>query len=389
MKALASACIGGSIGFGCGGPSDVATPSGPSDGVRSITQASANVWVDPATPFVALLMVDGAPTDEARALRAFLAEDVKNLYSRENCGVLPDPASWQPVDVRVVVIDASDPTRTLTPDAAPALSLISPNPTSEEETRFESALADAVLATEASETRPLLALAELEHWSRMLRAEVAPRSDVERRFMATVPSDIAVVAHIATTRDDESPGAPMDYRILVDMVHGLNGEPVPASCEDPPGQRFGGLYGASWGAASCDRATLFPDFCGDSFDSCVDWRPRARDDGQRDCRVLAHTPELGPCPRWAGWVDPLNSEGERVPLVVETESGQERVCEVLQLEGEALESCRTDLDCSDCDAGFCVTELAGTECFAWSYVRFTLGSNSAQPARLRITCDVE
>jgi len=118
-------------------------------------------------------------------------------------------------------------------------------------------------------------------------------------------------------------------------------------------------------------------------------RPVPREEGVAVCRILVELADDTACPEASGWSDPL-SGSEPKPRLRSTESGRRRTCEIRQLEGLALEACRTSEDCAECEPGWCVTDLPtllancpDSEPFPF---RFTGGSSEVLPGDAMITC---
>jgi hypothetical protein len=345
-----------------------------------------------ARPTVMLLVVDDAPTPDARELRAYLAEDLKATYPLpDSC----DPAEWRPESLEVVLISPSDPARTQTSESNPELRLVTPNATQAEITRWQTALGEAIRQAETADVQPFLAMAELDHWSRLLMGDAKPRSELERRFRASILKDAGIFARVATTRDDESSELSDDFPLY---FHGRglfwNAADVASVCSYAGPPRLTGQI-ASWRTAPCEEESFFDDrrldyACDPGDFPCFGGTPVVSSEGRAECRVLAHAYELERCPEWAGWVNPLDASGKRVRRTQNTEYGEVRICEVLQLEGAALDSCRTKESCADCDSGFCVPEASrSTLCTTLADFRFPFGSDVATTGHLEVKCNVD
>jgi len=147
--------------------------------------------------------------------------------------------------------------------------------------------------------------------------------------------------------------------------------------------------GSDYGSApSASGSQISWDFTLGQAPECLSRRVPV-DDGVGVCRLLVELEDDRACPEAAGWVDPL-SGSERRPRVRETESGPRRSCEVQQLEGTALDACRTSEDCSGCEPGWCVTEVPsllaacpGSHPFPF---RFAAGAGEALPGLATATC---
>jgi hypothetical protein len=117
--------------------------------------------------------------------------------------------------------------------------------------------------------------------------------------------------------------------------------------------------------------------------------------GSADCTVTARIAVDDRCPTELGWEDPLDAHGVPKPTIVRDRDGEYRSCEVRQLEGAALTSCRASLDCEDCEPGFCVTEvpelLPSDRCqdgALFPPFRFVGGAGQARNATGVVTCHV-
>lgn len=124
---------------------------------------------------------------------------------------------------------------------------------------------------------------------------------------------------------------------------------------------------------------------------CLPFDPLARDGGGVSCRVTLELPDGQECLPEFGRLDPEGRNGERVPTFVDTAQGGYRICEIRQLEGAALESCRQNLECPDCVPGWCVTTIPELldPCESPSFpnpFRFVGGSDLG-PAYVTIACD--
>lgn len=116
-------------------------------------------------------------------------------------------------------------------------------------------------------------------------------------------------------------------------------------------------------------------------------RPAPLETGQAACRLFVTLPEPAPCPSEFGWVD-AEARWSREP------DATGRVCELSQLDGAALEACRTDLECTGCGAGFCVTEVEALQgsCDALgkvAYPRLVGGAGVAVQGQFRLICATE
>ena len=118
---------------------------------------------------------------------------------------------------------------------------------------------------------------------------------------------------------------------------------------------------------------------------CLSRAPELDAAGRATCRIIARTNE-DRCPDEFGWLDPLDPETQYRQPVEDADGSQ--YCEIRQLEGAALDSCRTSLECEACEPGWCWTELPElrVDCSMGVYpsFRFVLGP---RPSAVTITCN--
>src|SRR5690606_38816299 len=120
------------------------------------------------------------------------------------------------------------------------------------------------------------------------------------------------------------------------------------------------------------------------------------------CRVQGFIAPEWSCPEEQGWLDPIDGDGNRRSLVEGEPPERYRVCDVRQLSGDALASCRNDVSCEGCEPGWCWRAPSETEgwdwraqrCdskdgWEWSQVRLVHGASSAVPGTLTLTCDLQ
>jgi hypothetical protein len=109
---------------------------------------------------------------------------------------------------------------------------------------------------------------------------------------------------------------------------------------------------------------------------CIDLPP----DPGWSCCLFVSARQPGVCPDELGWFPP------DPPL-----TGDDASCEVRALTDDALESCRTDLACTDCEPGYCFTEVPelSSECSAngqLTFPRVIAGEGPNEPLRFRLVC---
>lgn len=100
------------------------------------------------------------------------------------------------------------------------------------------------------------------------------------------------------------------------------------------------------------------------------------------------------CDPAAGALDPLGNDGKRHPTFTQNpDLGRVRLCEIPQLEGPAGESCQHELDCTDCQPGWCATEvpelLNACETSPPFPFRFVLGAPAVGSFSVHILCDAD
>jgi len=93
-------------------------------------------------------------------------------------------------------------------------------------------------------------------------------------------------------------------------------------------------------------------------------------------------------------LDPLDAHGQRSPRVAGSGTSSTRSSEIRQLEGAALAGCVSRLNCTDCEPGWCATEvdelLPQERCATgdvYPPFRFVLGSARARNAHVTIVCN--
>jgi len=351
---------------------------------------------------VRVLVVDDAPTAYAALLRARVVDSVRASMAQDlaeayqgSCGN-PDPAAWHVSDVRFVIArpSAPDSEALLTPMALEDLALTTQMLTAPQ----GEAVADAVqhalahrLAGPGDAYRPLRAARRTVELLEGLRA---PATAEEAALRASLQPGYDLAVDVLSTRDDEDP-TPSDQLALPGVPSGENG---PASVwaravgpetsagtsrlESCEGYVFSSWSGSlpTWWFATRGWAD-----CG-AF--CFPHEIAVKPDGRAICELTEDQPDLDSCDPARGLRDP---GGE--PTFIENEYGSRRVCEMKQLEGPALESCRHSLECPDCPSGWCKTEVPAlaptSSCVAGSHplgLRYAGGAYEVPGAVLHIRC---
>src|SRR5690606_7974695 len=94
-----------------------------------------------------------------------------------------------------------------------------------------------------------------------------------------------------------------------------------------------------------------------------------------------------------GWLDPRDANGQRVARTETDQQGTYRVCEIPQLEGDALESCREDPTCEGCGSGWCQSSVVlGDTCTPGEIparIRFTGGAVGGTGVQIRVRCALQ
>jgi hypothetical protein len=369
-------------------------------------------------PTIYVVVADDADTPDAAALRASVADAVHaGLVSlrRErfgSCGS-PDPAAWHPSDARVILArpSAPDGESLLSPLDDPALAWETTTSSVEEIDAVTAAVSNdlgARLAKAGEIYRPLHAAKRALD---LLYGTRLPESDAEKTLLASVREDTAVQVLIATSRDDED-GTPVTGLVPAVPADVLANTPrlsLMGPAAAPPAS-YPACYAPALSASRLEAwrksvsldTTLYAWPCSDStawdrildggFADCsgpCDSAPIAVADGVAQCQVFLDQADLDACDPAHGWRDP---DGQ--PTFVERDGVKLRRCEIVQLSGAALESCRTTLDCSGCGSGYCVTEvpqLSDWSCGAGQYpwpLRFPGGALAGDEAWIQMTCQV-
>jgi hypothetical protein len=385
------------------------TPSDPDD-----IKIEQRISTEPAT--VLLVVADDANTPEAASLRTRVADAVRAGMAsirRErfaSCGN-PDPAAAHVGDVRVILARPSAPEGAVFLSSVddPKLAWITQT-SSEEELHVVAAATSADLETRlADPLDPYRPLHVVARGIDLLTGRAPPAGSDEKKLVASLPANRVVNVLLASTRDDSDPTS-VDDLLPHDAVTGTTAvlarlgvvSPQPSngsSCNANVSQatritswttRVQGALPTSY-AWPCDEAQAWERMldigeadCNGVL--CAD-RSIATTDGVAECTVYIDQPDLTGCDAARGWRDP-----EDGATLVDRAGAKLRRCEIIELTGAALESCRTSLDCSGCSSGFCVTEVPALlqgRCDSpqqpWP-LRFPGSALEANGGALEITC---
>jgi hypothetical protein len=227
-------------------------------------------------------------------------------------------------------------------------------------------------------------------------------TDSEQQLVDSLPEAPFVNLVIAGTRDDEDT-APIETYVLDEQPFGYVAKwvigPFDPELEPCPSPSVAATRLGAWGKLvnaqlESERCPLHPadswDF-GQGVADCIPWcisaLPLVLPSGTASCRITLAQPDLEKCDPRRGWRDPAGG-----PLFEAGFEHELRICELGQLEGDALEACRHDLQCTGCPAGFCVTEVPELVEESCQYgglpepFRF-IGAAMASSERIRIVCD--
>lgn len=360
-------------------------------------------WSKPGA-VILLIVVDDEASEQGRAVRALLAE---RFLATFDVGAGPswrsfDPAAWTPYERYAIVVSPTNGA-VASPVSNGALAVSAPRTTAAAVDSWKSAVAEAIVGAEATDQQAFRALEEQARWLRVLIGYESPDNDVERAVLAGLPARGNIAIVVGSGRDDESPLEPDAYlkgpensdRIGLGWRQAITPDPTFVYCGPGRTPRLDewARSGDSRGTPCADHHVFdFLDVAA-CFPRCESFRPLVDELGKAKCRVHVMT-DLAPCDSALGWADPFGPDGTRAPREVEYEGGPVRLCEVMELDGPALDSCRYDWECPDCGAGYCVTTLPAPDSDCNGMVnlwplRFTHGALEARTAIVDVVCDVE
>lgn len=338
--------------------------------------------VPPTYPLRIVLAVDDAADAIFRAdVVAGLGRSFQQLHEAQRA---LDPATWTPFDLEVVVLFPSrDGAARLADEPALRLQVEDAQPADLD------ALVDVIASLLETHPAPAGARYRLLEAVSDIVADATP--------WRTTPGTTMVA--LASQRDDDSPFDPAAYLVPTgEQPHGWatlsvvapGGQAASAFCDDladvgaprlaqfVSAARQDGWCNlhtwpcdarplADWGFPPVGTVTRGRSWC-PSKPIAVDASDRAQ------CRVLVTADE---CDTQRGWR--IGSDGR---------------CEVAQLEGDALASCRTTLECDGCGHGWCVSEDAGwmDQCGDGGFpsgLRFPGKALAGAGAEFEIICELE
>jgi hypothetical protein len=276
---------------------------------------------------------------------------------------------------------------------------------------WSESVAQAIEASETLAPDRYQPLAVLDHWLKLLGREVSPDGEREQAIVDALPERVDVETFLASTRVDDSPEPAAEYRlapaqlcasgsICAREVRRFTPDPTGKCCDLSPARlpRLTEQAGHSLKPfQGCDE------LCAQSYffdiGLVTDCRPRcgykpvqSEITGAVECRVLVATYHPDDCASTPGWTETsLSSDALKT-----WQNGAEgyRICEIEQLEGDALDACVNDLDCKGCTPGFCATRVPEllADCrpaaSPWPY-RFPQPPENGEQMMLDVQCNVE
>lgn len=350
---------------------------------ESTSPVTREGWLMAEQPEIFVIVADDADTPDAASLRANIAGALRNglqhLRSERfgSCGSI-DPAAWHPGDTRILLVRPSAPDaealRSFIDD--PDLAWITQDSTPEEIDTVAAAAASGLgarLAGPGETYRPLRAARRALD---LITGTRAPEGGAEAQLVAGLPPEPLITVFLAGTRDDQDT-APVSTLVPSPAPGSENNPPwinimAPAVTDDTWGCRVADLGNTRFGAWSEEVDAAFYGNTGRYAWPCesdlaweqmfvlgwADCGPVCQDralvtDGDAvRCAVFVDQTDLSRCPAENGRRDPAGG-----PTFVDHYGAMLRRCELSQLTGDALASCRESLSCEGCGNGFCLTEV--------------------------------
>ena len=342
-------------------------------------------------------------TVQGAALRTALADAFAKLDTviaekSSSCAAPPDPAAWRPIDRSVVIVhpSARGDARFSSPANLPALRWHEANRSELGRSAWLAAVKEALAASPAADGAPFQALATFADANALLMGTRSATTDGERALLAALPPGPSVLPiSLAVATEDASPDDPSQYLGQFPFIAVLPATtPMPdVSCSRTLGAATSRYRGIGGGAQlwPCTQPDFFDVLDSDCTFTCLP-RPIATTDQGAVCVVTGRFDGTAPCPTDLGWLDPMSASG-RAARVDHTSGGDQRVCEVQQLVGDALTSCQQDLACTDCTPGWCATEVPSlvpaNRCTVgpiFPPFRFVSGANWGPATATGVTC---
>jgi hypothetical protein len=347
----------------CGGADYGDVPSGSGSQVEWTV-----VLVRPQETILAVVddTAQAAPLRDALGA-AFDGLDAARDTQPGTCGAVFDPAAWHPVDRSVVIVHPSSEgsARFSSPADAAALRWSERDQTADGHASWITAVRAALAAAPAEAGARFQALAAFQDSVALVSGQRQPVTADEQALLAALPGgNSSSIVSVALATEDQSPGAASQYTSAVpdDLVVPAATPGTATTCQRPlesPTPRYAGWVPSPqlWPCADPHFFDVGSLECGPAGARCLARPITISDSGAAVCLVTATYAGSEPCPAELGWLDPMGSNGVRAPQVEHGAAGDTRTCEVQQLDGAALTSCRSSLDCADCVPGWCATDL--------------------------------
>jgi hypothetical protein len=163
-----------------------------------------------------LFVVDDRMDAMANELRTqFLQEFVATEEDSSRYCAPPDPAAWFPMRRDAFVVFPSAPTseRLVGPSSVQTLALRTNRATDEVMGDWARAVADTIEATPTTPEGAFALLSAMASTVELLREERAPETPQEELVAESASASDPVLLVLVAARDDESEGAPRDYRL--------------------------------------------------------------------------------------------------------------------------------------------------------------------------------
>lgn len=391
-----------------------------SDWMFGLTEPERVVW---------LFLVDDADTEAARRLRetvanAFRLPDGPFPSDASQCpGDARDPSHEDPIDIRVIVAHPGQAAgeRLVTPHELPGLGRLGERDDQTAHALWATAVKTELQRAPVSAAGGYAPFETVADTLSLLAGQRLPRTLFEEQQLQSLGADALDFVEIfyLSTRDDASPLPPSAYDVtsycdpLGNSAHCFNfrelllgqdgkfllGVGQATTQQQPRNAEYLSHLDAHFALEPADNADQFfnPILFTSVGSACWKANPHRRSDGSVECRVEILLRDLSPCDPSRGWLDPTTPDGaKRAPKTEIVEPwGEARVCELRQLEGDALQRCLLHPEEQQYVAGFCYPEPSAEclrTCGADSALvpqtfRFVAGATRVSgSARLRYSC---
>jgi hypothetical protein len=343
--------------FGCG-------TAAPPDAGPSLATLEYSFKLSPAAKVMLVVVVDDRTTAEASELREGLAAATRRLAWDLVPDAASDMATWNAVDLRVLLVGASAgqeaAVRSWVDDAS--LAWTTPHATAEGAEALGRAVGERASQLTASEGARFEPLARARDVLALLRGARPARGPIEERVAAVATTETWTIGvSVLASVDDESTEPATAYRIASEPMDEIGVGLVTGGSLVGPRDAARWPRLSAWAEdslhplASVCRADvqapfdLFPISCADFVPRCLSTLEQVSPDSTA-CSVEVTTFERECLPA-RGWVDPMGVDGVRRPR--RAQSG-ELVCEALPVSEANLDACVHDAACTDCGSGWCI-----------------------------------